>query len=76
MSACTQPSLTNYRVSRPSLLARLTSLTGSMRRVLALWRSRVRERHAFPVLNDRDLSDLRMSRWQIERELAKPFWRG
>jgi uncharacterized protein YjiS (DUF1127 family) len=76
MSASTHHTLINYQPSPPSLFTRTAALAGSARRTLALWRSRNRERRAFPVLNDRDLSDLRMSRWQVERELAKPFWRG
>jgi uncharacterized protein YjiS (DUF1127 family) len=30
----------------------------------------------FAALDRRDLSDLSLSRWEVERELAKPFWRG
>jgi uncharacterized protein YjiS (DUF1127 family) len=45
-------------------------------RTLRLWRMRFRDRQAFPVLDERGLRDLRLSRWDVERELAKPFWRG
>ena len=48
----------------------------SFGRTLRLWRARIRERHAFPVPDERELRDLRLSRWDFERELAKPFWRG
>jgi uncharacterized protein YjiS (DUF1127 family) len=45
-------------------------------RTLRLWRSRIRKRNAFPLLGERELRDLRVSRWDVEHELAKPFWRG
>jgi uncharacterized protein YjiS (DUF1127 family) len=76
MSATTNRSLINFQLGRPSITARVASLAKSARRTLQLWRSRVRERRAFPVLEERDLRDFGMSRWQVQRELAKPFWRG
>jgi uncharacterized protein YjiS (DUF1127 family) len=45
-------------------------------RTIQLWRGRFRERHAFASFDHRELTDLRLSRWEVERELAKPFWRG
>ncbi len=61
---------------RPSLTVRATAVAQSLVRTLRVWRARIGERHAFPVLGERDLRDLRLSRWDVERELAKPFWRG
>ena len=72
MSAITGRHVTNYQVNRPSLRAFLQAAS----RTLRLWRSRHRERHALTVIDERDLRDLRLSRWEIDRELAKPFWRG
>jgi uncharacterized protein YjiS (DUF1127 family) len=43
---------------------------------LRLWRRRVRERRALAEFTDRDLRDLCLSRVDVQRELAKPFWRG
>jgi uncharacterized protein YjiS (DUF1127 family) len=45
-------------------------------RSIGLWRSRIRERRALESFDNRDLHDVGMSRWELERELAKPFWRG
>ena len=45
-------------------------------RMLRLWRARIRERQAFAQIDDFALRDLGVSRWEVERELAKPFWRG
>jgi len=52
-----------------------TGLLTHIGRTIALWRARRRDRRGFAVLNDRDLQDLRISRWELERELSKPFWR-
>jgi uncharacterized protein YjiS (DUF1127 family) len=68
-------SLTNCRTTHhPSIAwATLTKLFG---RLIRLWRSRIRERRAFVSFDDRDLHDIGVSRWDLERELARPFWKG
>jgi uncharacterized protein YjiS (DUF1127 family) len=45
-------------------------------RLVRLWRLKASDRRAFADLGERDLHDLGMTRWHVERELAKPFWRG
>jgi uncharacterized protein YjiS (DUF1127 family) len=76
MPTTADPMLINCQPARPIRAARRGSLTWSLAETLRLWRSRFRERRAFPVLEERDLRDLRLSRWEVDRELAKPFWRG
>jgi uncharacterized protein YjiS (DUF1127 family) len=66
----------NYQPDRLEPTARAAALAASIGRTLRLWRSRIKERQAFPVLEERDLADLRVTRWELERELRKPFWRG
>jgi uncharacterized protein YjiS (DUF1127 family) len=66
----------NSHFARPSLVGRVSAAADRLSRTLRLWRSRIRERQAFPVIDDRDLRDLGVSRWEVDRELAKPFWRG
>jgi uncharacterized protein YjiS (DUF1127 family) len=39
------------------------------------WRQRARQRRLLAQLNDRLLSDIGLSRSEVEREAAKPFWR-
>jgi uncharacterized protein YjiS (DUF1127 family) len=39
------------------------------------WRRRIQERQAFAHLDQRDLRDMGLSQWEVESELAKPFWR-
>ena len=66
----------NYQPDRLSLTTRGAALADRIGRTLRLWRSRLRERRAFPLLEERDLRDLRVTRWELEQELRKPFWRG
>ena len=44
--------------------------------IFGVWRSRIRDRQAFSSLDYRDLRDLGLSRWEVDREVTKPFWRG
>jgi uncharacterized protein YjiS (DUF1127 family) len=76
MSYAAHHPLINCQADRLSPTNRGATLANSIGRTLRLWRSRIRERRAFPVLDERELRDLRLSRWDVERELAKPFWRG
>jgi uncharacterized protein YjiS (DUF1127 family) len=66
----------NYQPDRLALTSRAVALAATIGRTLRLWRSRLRERRAFPDLGERDLSDLGVTRWELEQELRKPFWRG
>ena len=75
MLTAASQSLTNGQYVQATLTARGNTAIQAVVRTLRLWRARIRERHAFPVLDERDLRDLRVSRWDVERELSKPFWR-
>jgi uncharacterized protein YjiS (DUF1127 family) len=66
--------LTNSRtLHRPSTPAS-GGIAASIVRTVGLWRARIRDRQAFATLGHRDLRDLRLSQWEVEREMAKPFW--
>lgn len=43
--------------------------------LIAAWRTRLRDRREMATLDERDLRDARLTSWDVERELAKPFWR-
>ncbi len=75
MSVTTHNALTQSQANvRPSvrhqsgLLARIGGL-------FWIWRRRIQDRKAFAHLDQRDLRDMGLSQWEVERELAKPFWR-
>ncbi len=70
------PDIIAFHGSYPRLLARRPlGLTSWLGRLVGTWRRRIRERQAFARLDYRELRDIGLSRWDVERELAKPFWR-
>jgi len=68
--------LINSHSAQRTLAARAATAVEGLRRTLHLWRTRVRERDALTLIDERDLHDLSLSRYDVQRELAKPFWRG
>lgn len=44
--------------------------------VLRTWRSRLIQRKALATLTERDLRDARITRADVQAEIAKPFWRA
>jgi uncharacterized protein YjiS (DUF1127 family) len=76
MNVVTHDIVTNSRTLHRPSAAGWTGLSASIARVVGLWRTRTRERRVLAALDHRDLRDLGLSRWEVERELAKPFWRG
>ena len=76
MSTTIQHSRLATHSARPALAAQAAGVAHVLGQTLRLWRTRYKQRHAFPVLDDRDLRDMRLTRWDVDRELSKPFWRG
>jgi uncharacterized protein YjiS (DUF1127 family) len=71
MSATTHNLLTPSQASAgPS-----TGVAGRFVRLFGTWQRRMRERDAFTHLDYRDLHDIGLTQWEVEAELAKPFWR-
>ena len=48
----------------------------SLRTLFRLWRQRNRERRLAAQFTDRDLWDVGLTRGDLHREFAHPFWRG
>jgi len=69
MAALALRSLTNYH---PAAHSRLAMLATTFRR----WRNITRERRVLAGLNDYELKDFGATRGDVERELARPFWRS
>jgi uncharacterized protein YjiS (DUF1127 family) len=44
--------------------------------LLRLWRQRARERRLAAQFTDRDLWDVGLTRGDLHRDFAQPFWRG
>jgi uncharacterized protein YjiS (DUF1127 family) len=43
--------------------------------LLQTWRQRLRERQQLAEMDDRSLRDIGLTRYDVEYELRKPFWR-
>jgi uncharacterized protein YjiS (DUF1127 family) len=43
--------------------------------LLQTWRQRLRGRRELATMNDRLLRDIGLTRYEVELELRKPFWR-
>jgi uncharacterized protein YjiS (DUF1127 family) len=52
----------------PTLLSRLLA-------ALSAWQHRSRSRHDLAALDERLLRDIGLTRFQVEIESSKPFWR-
>jgi uncharacterized protein YjiS (DUF1127 family) len=44
--------------------------------LLKIWRQRLRDRRELAAMDDRSLRDIGLTRYDVELELRKPFWRG
>jgi uncharacterized protein YjiS (DUF1127 family) len=67
-------------VALPWIYPRLSSnrrmgSTSWLSRMVGTWRRRISERQALARLDYRDLRDVGLSGWEVDRELSKPFWR-
>jgi len=62
-------------VRRSSRAARVAGLISGAAEAVSIWYARGRERRKLAGLNDRMLSDIGISRVDVEREYGKPFWR-
>jgi uncharacterized protein YjiS (DUF1127 family) len=69
MSATLCRQVTESQASKrgPGLFGKLVTRIQDWRRV---WR----ERDALSRMDQRDLDDLRLSRWDVEREIARHLW--
>jgi uncharacterized protein YjiS (DUF1127 family) len=76
MSVTIQGMLTECQVGPGSSSVRHAGFLVRVADGVATWRRRVRDRQAFARLDYRDLRDMGLSRWEVETELAKPFWRA
>jgi uncharacterized protein YjiS (DUF1127 family) len=76
MNVAIHDTLTYSRTSHRRSASNRTGIAAAIGRTIGLWRSRIRARRGFAVLDERDLRELRLSQWEVDRELAKPFWRG
>lgn len=75
MRNCTVPAPSAAAGTERERLARRPAVVTAMLARLAEWVDRARARAELRRLSDRALADIGLSRSQVEREAAKPFWR-
>lgn len=75
MAVVTQNIMTHCRAARLPAV-RHAGLPERVAGLIKLWQARRRERRTFTMLGHRELREIGLSRWEVEQELAKPFWRG
>ncbi len=62
--------------SHPRSRSALAGAAAWLDRAYRRWQEQAADRRALALMSDRDLRDARLSRWEVERELSRPFWRG
>lgn len=67
------PETTAFETGRSSRDG-LGSLIRSMLQLPRRWKERVQDRRHLCELSDHVLSDIALTRWDVAREAAKPFW--
>lgn len=72
-SLSTNSQLSPYRRTSPARLR--PGIIPRARALVRLWGQRMHERTELARLDDRDLRDIGLSRADVARILAKPFWR-
>lgn len=72
---CTVPARHAAAGTERERLARRPALVTTLLVRLAAWTERAQARSELRRLSDRSLADIGLSRAQVEREAAKPFWR-
>lgn len=75
MSAIAQPGLTDCHPIISRSAASRDTWQHTFSRAFRAWRTRQKDRRALALLTDRDFHDIGHTRWELEDELAKPFWR-
>ncbi len=69
-------SLTNSHAAPRSGVAGNAGLTAWLGRAYARWQEQQADLRSLETMTERDLRDAGLTRFTVERELARPFWRG
>ena len=76
MNTVTHGTLTDCQLFDRSTSVHHVGMTGRIAGIVEIWRNRIRDRRAFAYLDYRELRDMGLSQWEVDREVTKPFWRG
>jgi len=75
MAVPVHETLTNCQDGHHPPARQRVGIAGWIGGTIRLWRSRIRERQALDYADDHELYELGLSRWDAERDIARPFWR-
>ena len=74
-------SIQSYSTPTPALTGSVSQVAGGLRPIRSTWLGRLglglrrrRQRQALAQLDERLLADLGLTRTQVAKETAKPFW--
>jgi len=76
MAVALRHSLTNYQACPEPAHGFLHRILDSGLRLARLWRMQRADLRTVELLDERDLRDIGVSRWELRREVSRPFWRG
>ncbi len=76
MTVAAHHAMTNYPAAPVRAESRPAGLFELLLRLVGVWLTRMEQRRALGRADYRDLRDIGATRWDVEREMAKPFWRG
>jgi uncharacterized protein YjiS (DUF1127 family) len=76
MAVALHHSLTNRHPAPAAARGLASRAAGALLRFVLLWAIRRDDRRAVENFDDRELRDIGMSRWELRRSVAGPFWRA
>jgi len=76
MAAPAQPTLRDSHLMPDGPTIGRGNWRDGIRRAFQGWRASRAGRRALASLTERDFQDIGHTRWELEYELARPFWRG
>ena len=76
ISVAREPVAARPRQDHRPQAAASEGLIARLRRTLAAWRRRARDRAQLALFSERELRDIGLTSAEAARECAKPFWRG
>jgi uncharacterized protein YjiS (DUF1127 family) len=76
MHIATNHSLINSHSAAPRSDASGGGLAAWIANAARRWRERATERRELAQMDERALRDARLTRWDVEQQISRPFWRG
>ncbi len=75
MHISAQHPLTNCQPAAQTTATSSGGIVGWLAHALHNWRERSADLRELALMDERALRDARLTRWEVEQELNRPFWR-